>query len=352
MTRLGSGKPTGDFLKFSHTTSCNLSVYKVIPSTADDGISAGQPHVKCVDLVKPAGGTDISIYLHSEYDSMPAQAGYSLEPARTGIDIGKVSTPYILTNVNGHFYLPISSKSLLYDLLELARKMAGYAGIRVVPYHEQHSIDGLAGATNRRLNEIRSPVTRYVADYVDGKEVKKRVERDHPQKGGEFDRYGNELVEKMREYASLGIYSVYLFAGPEDGTFVAGYSYHSVIRARDRLQFIPVRPIKKRVGLLKWAKVNPMEVIGTPLFFDIGRVTKKCSDRYYSNNIIYRRLHSPVICAPSDLRFPFSHPLIARTAPTKRIADRAREEDMFGDSAGSGSGEVIDEGFFGSGGAS
>ena len=234
--------------------------------------------------------------------------GTPWKPARTGIDIGKVSTPYILTNVNGHFYLPISSKSLLYDLLELARKMAGYAGIRVVPYHEQHSIDGLAGATNRRLNEIRSPVTRYVADYVDGKEVKKRVERDHPQKGGEFDRYGNELVEKMREYASLGIYSVYLFAGPEDGTFVAGYSYHSVIRARDRLQFIPVRPIKKRVGLLKWAKVNPMEVIGTPLFFDIGRVTKKCSDRYYSNNIIYRRLHSPVICAPSDLRFPVLSP--------------------------------------------
>lgn len=351
MTRLGSNKPSGDFLTFPYTTNDNLHVYRVTPHTADDRIPASLPHVKCVDLVKPAGSADIAIYLHSESDSMPAQDGYSLEPVRAGIDIGEVSRPYILTNANGHFFVPMASESLLYDLLDLTRKMSGYAGIRVVPYNVQHSIDGLANATDRWLDEIRSPVIKYVTKHVGEKEVKERVERDHQEKGGEFDRYGNELVEKMRQYASLRIYSVYLLAGPEDYAFVAGHSYPSTISALDRLQFIPVRPTKKWAGW-KRVKVDPMEVVGTPLFFDIRPVNKKCSDRYFKDNIIYSRLHSPVTCTSSDLLFPFSHPLVAKTAPTKKIADRVNRDDLFDDPAGSGSGGVIDEDFFDSGGAS
>ena len=170
MIRLRSGKPTGDFLKFPYETNTNLHIHKVIPGAADESISATHKHIKCIDLVKSADGTEISIYIHTEPDKMPDQVGYSLERVQTSIDIGKVSKPYILTNAYGHFYLPIQSESLLYDLLEIMREMAGYVGIRVIPYTEQHDINRLAKTTDRKLNEIRKP-------------VKVKDETDHPEKG-------------------------------------------------------------------------------------------------------------------------------------------------------------------------
>ena len=346
MTRITSDRPTGDFWKFLYKVDDSLYVYRVLPNTADDSISANLPSVKCIDLVKPEGSTDVPIYLHSNSNNMPAQDGYSVKPVQRGIDIREVSNPYILTNYNGHFYIPIFPKSLLYDLVGFIRNMTGYAGIRVVPYHEQHSLSLLAGDTNKKLREIRKPVVQYVTEYVGEKAVRKRIEKDHPKKGGEFDRHGNEMVEKMHEYDSLGICSVYLFAGPEDDAFVRAHSYNSTIKALDRLQFIPVKPVKKKAGWFKRVEVSPMEIIGTPLFFDVGQVIKKCKERYFSDSIIRHRTHSPLICVQSDLKFPFSHPLVAKTVPTRRIADKVNEEGMFGDSAEMGSGDVVDEDFF------
>ena len=158
----------------------------------------------------------------------------------------------------------------------------------------------------------------------------RRIEKDHPKKGGEFDRHGNEMVEKMREYSSLGICSVYLFAGPEDDSIVTGYSFDTTIKALDRLQFILVKPQKEKAGWFRRVEIDPMDIIGTPLFYDIRQTNKKCSDRYWSDSIIRHRLHSPVICMPSGPVFPFSHPSIAKAAPSKRVADRVVDEDFFG----------------------
>ena len=206
MIRLDSRNPTGDFWRFPSITSPNLDIHKVIPSTADDRISASQSHIKYIDLVKSADGNDISIYLHSEPGNIPAQNGYSLERVETSIDTGKVLKPYILTNVNGHFYLPIQSESLLDDLVEFMQKIAGYVGIRVILYDEQPSIGKLVGETNRRLKKIRSPVTKNVTRYVDGKEIVETEEEDHPEKDGEFDIMGDDMIKKTLEYHSLRYY--------------------------------------------------------------------------------------------------------------------------------------------------
>ena len=165
------------------------------------------------------------------------------------------------------------------------------------------------------------------------------------------------MVKKMHGYRSLKIFSVYLFAGPENDKFIADDEHKGALGDLGMLRFVPVKPIKEKAGLFKRVKVNPMEVIGKPLFFDIEKVTKKCCDLYYSDGWLCRLLHrrkqhSPIICAPSKLRFPFSHPLIPKTSPAKSIAGRVSEDNMFDDSAGSGSGDIVDEDFFDSGGAS
>ena len=355
MTKLNSDRPTGDFLKFSHMVGYNLHTYRVIPNIIDNNIPVNLARVMCIDLVKNSDANDISIHVHGDSNAMPAQDGYSLEPVSgklAGIDVGKVSNIYILTNTNGHLYIPMASKSLLYDMTEFLRNMTGYTGIRMIPYHEQHDLNSLANTTKTRRNEIRRPKIEWITVHVDGKPTRKKTEKDHPEKDSEFDQYVDRMFEMMREYPSRGIYSVYLFSSIADDAFVQRHSFDTSIQALDRLQFIPVKPLKKKTGWIKKVEVDPIDVIGTPLFFNVADTTKRCTKRYYSDSIIHHRQHSPIICGPSDLNFPFSHTSIIKTAPTKRIAEKVNEEDMFGGQDKNSSDDVIDEDFFESVGSS
>ena len=111
----------------------------------------------------------------------------------------------------------------------------------------------------------------------------KKTEKDHPEKDGEFDQYVDSMFEMMREYPSRGIYSVYLFSSIADDAFVQRHSFDTSVQALDRLQFIPVKPLKKKTGWFKKVEVDPMDVIGTPLFFNVADTTKRCTRHYYSN---------------------------------------------------------------------
>ena len=177
MTKLNSDRPTGDFLKFSHMVDDNLHTYRVIPNIIDNNIPVNLARVMCIDLVKNSDANDISIYLRGDSSTMPAQDGYSLEPVSgkfAGIDIEKVSNIYILTNTNGHLYIPMASKSLLYDMTEFLRNMTGYTGIRMIPYHQQHDLNSLANTTKTRRNEIRRPKIEWITVHVDGKPTRKK----------------------------------------------------------------------------------------------------------------------------------------------------------------------------------
>ena len=351
MVRLTSDRPSGDFLKLPYSVDNNLHIYRVNPNTTND-IQVNLSITRCIDIIKPQGSSDVSIYLHSNSSILPAQDGYSLKQDDSGgIDTEEVSNAFVMTNVNGHFYLPMTSQSLLHDMVELARNMVGYVGIRVVPYREEHSLNLLSNDINKKLREIRKPIVKHITENVNGKSIRRRIEKEHPQKGGEFDCYGNEMLKKMREYPSLGIYSVYLFSGPTGKSFVTEQSYDSMVMALDRLKFIPIKPLKEKNGWFKRKETDPIDIISVPLFFDVVDVIKKCTKRYFSDSVIHRRFHSPIICVLSGLAFPFSNPSIAKTVPNKRAADRVNEDSMFGDSARSSS-DVIDEGFFGSDGTS
>lgn len=363
--KLNSSKPSGDFLKFEHVIYDNLYLYKVIPETADHSIPVNLSFVKCIDFVKKQNSTDVSIYLYSDSNNIPEQDGYSLKPLPDGIsiDTDKTPQPYILSNVNGHFFIPLSSQKLLDDLVEFTRNMMGYVGIRVILYNYPHHLSSLVNRTQSKLERIRKPVEKKVTVGSGENAVTEIKLVDHLEKGSELDVYGDELVAKMREYTATKIYSVYLFLNSkEDYEFVRGHTFESTMLMLDTLKFMPVKPLKRRIGILKLKKekLDPLETISKPLFFDVTKAISRCTsegiftDSYFSDKFYSRRKNSPVICVRFTLTFPFTHPLIAKTVPSREIADKVNNDTLLDEEFGENNfskpvkddDDVIDSDFF------
>ena len=332
--KIDSKSLSGDFLKFPNYLE-TFFLYDVIPETADQHIPVNSSFVKCIDLLKREKTTNVNIRIHGSDRITSHQDGYSLKMVdlKDSHDIINGSTVvYALTNVNGHFFIPISSNSILDDLVELTRKVKNEICIRVVLYEKSHDVTNLLNRTQKKIENIRKPRTRTVWEGS----VEDRRSRTETyfskEKGGEFDNKSDDLIEKMRDYSTTQLCSVYIFMrNTSDAAVIGSMSLSSVSPQFDSLKFVPITPLKEKVGWFKKEEIPIVQTMKDPVFFDVQKTIKKCAGgNYFSDGWGSKRKNSPIICVKSNILLPFSSPLVEKTVSSKEIADKVNEKDFFG----------------------
>ena len=331
--KIDSKSLSGDFLKFPNHLQI-FFLYDVVPETANPHIPVNSSFVKCIDLLKREKTTNVNIRIHTSGSVTMPQDGYSLKKVdlKDSHDIINGSTlVYALTNVNGHFFIPISSNSILDDLVELTRRVKNEICIRVVLYEKSHDVTNLLNRTQKKIENIRKPRTKTVWEGS-GEDRHSRTETYYSkEKGGEFDNKSDDLIEKMRDYSTTQLCSVYVFMrNTSDVTIIGSMSLSSVSPQFDSLKFVPITPLKEKVGWFKKEDISIVQTMKDPIFFDVQKTIEKCAGgNYFSDGWGSKRKNNPIVCIKSKIVFPFSSQLVAKTVSSKEIADKVNEKDFF-----------------------